>query len=298
MVSTLAYNPVLTVNAPGSFNISSSGYIQGQALDSPSIRNQLAGGVLASTETLPAWGGVAISEIISGVSGQPVSNLGGQIKRATNVTSNTTGSITGFSVFDQDHAMIQSPTSPVPVALSGMLVNFYRIGSGARLAVACDPALAAALQGGQINQQVSWDYVGQRLIPYSAAYSNTTITGAVWANTSGGQTTFTVGTDLTASINAGDDINVSGVVSTGGSGVGFNGAFVVVSVTSTTIVVTQALAASPGTYSSGGTVLAGGGLLNVEVLDFNIGNSMTVNYDTTTGFATWNRSGSCAVILI
>lgn len=298
MVSTLAYNPVLTVNAPGSFNTSSSGYIQGQALDSPSIRNQLAGGVLASTETLPAWGGVAISEIISGVSGQPVSNLGGQIKRATNVTSNTTGSITGFSVFDQDHAMIQSPTSPVPVALSGMLVNFYRIGSGARIAVSCDPALAAALQGGQINQQVSWDYVGQRLIPYSAAYSNTTITGAVWANTSGGKTTFTVGTDLTASINAGDDINVSGVVSTGGSGVGFNGAFPVVSITSTTIVVTQALASSPGTYSSGGTVLAGGGLLNVEVLDFNIGNSMTVNYDTTTGFATWNRSGSCAVILI
>ena len=49
---------------------------------------------------------------------------------------------------------------------------------------------------------------------------------------------------------------------------------------------------------SGGTVLAGGGALDVDVIDMNVGNSMTVEYNPTTGFATWNRQGDCAIILI
>jgi len=73
---------------------------------------------------------------------------------------------------------------------------------------------------------------------------------------------------------------------------------VVVSITSTTIVVVQLAAANPGTYSSGGSVGAGGGALPVRVLDVSIGNSMTVNYDPVTGFATWNRQGDVAIILI
>jgi hypothetical protein len=125
-----------------------------------------------------------------------------------------------------------------------------------------------------------------------------TITGAVWAATSGGQTTFTVGTNLTAVLSAGDDIDVSGVVATSQVGNGYNGRFNVVSVTSTTVVVTQVASASPGTYSSGGTIAAGGGALPARVLEVDIGNSMTTSYDPNTGFLTWNRSGSAAVILI
>ena len=54
----------------------------------------------------------------------------------------------------------------------------------------------------------------------------------------------------------------------------------------------------PGAYVGGGQVDAGGGALNVKVLDIQVGNSMTVNYDPVTGFATWNRNGSTAIILI
>lgn len=300
MTATVSFNPLLTSNASGSFNTTSNGFIQGQAQDDPSARYRLAGGILATTETLPMWGGVLISETTSPISAlitAPNSALGGNITRATTQTQTATNGATGFSVFDQNYSSVTSPQSPVPLAASGMQVNFYRFGSNARIAVAIDPTLVNA-EGVIITQQVSWDFVGQRLIQYSPAYAADTITGATWANTSGGQITYTVSSDPTGFLTAGDLVNVSGVVSTGATTDGYNGAYNVVSTDSTHIVVTAVRAASPGTYSSGGSVAAGGGALPCKVLHVNIGNSMTVSYDSATGFATWNRSGSAAIIQI
>ena len=298
MTTQLAFSPFIQTNAAGTFNVSASGLMQGTAMADPSARNWLATGVLASTETLPMWGGVALTESVPPATAGSVSlnqNLGGNLVRATSISGALP--ITAFSTFDQDYAAVSTPQSPVPLLGSGQTVHFYRLGSNARLSVACDPSLVS-VDGSPINTQLSWDFVGQRLIPYSAAYPATTITGATWASTAGGQTTFTVGTDLTSYINAGDDINVSGFVSTGGTGVGYNGAFTVVSITSTTIVVTQASASSPGTYASGGTIQAGGGVLPVRLLKVVPNNSMVVNYNPVTGFATWNRNGAAALILI
>lgn len=293
---SINFNPVLTTVAAGSFNTSSAGFIQGTALNDPAVRNALCGGVLASTETLPMWGGVGICENIPGATGAPLNNLGGVIARATKIsTTSAAGALTGFSVFDQNHSAINFPQSEVPLSNNGMQVNYYRFNSGARIAVACDPALVS-LDGTPVTSQVSWDFTSQLLVPFSAGYANNTITGATWAATAGGQITYTVATDLTATLAAGDDIDVSGVVSTGGTGVGYNGKFIVVSVGATTIVVTFAAPSSPGTYSSGGIVIAAGGALPVKVLDFNVGNSMTVNYAPATGFATWIRSGTAAII--
>lgn len=303
-MSGITINPALTQNALGSFNIESTGFIQGQALDQPAIRNSLAGGILGPNETLPMWGGVGISEALSSGIGSGTipetgssGTLGGTITRATNVTANTAGSLTGFSVFDQNYSAVNSPESPVPLSANSMQVNFYRLGSGARIAVAMAPGLVD-LRGNIVTQKVSWDFVNQQLVPYAAPYAAVTITGATWASTAGGQTTFTyTGTDLSGDVSAGDVINVAGVVSTAAAGV-FNGPFVVVSATSGNIVVVQLASGSPGTYVSGGTVLAGGGALDVDVIDMNVGNSMTVEYNPTTGFATWNRQGDCAIILI
>lgn len=295
MTANLSFNPYLQSNAAGSFNITSNGYVQGTAMDDPSTRYRLSGGTLATTETLVMWGGVGIFEDAAGATGGQNSATGGTVGRATALTGSK--ALTGFSVFDQDYAMINTPQSPVPLAGSGNMVNFYRLGTLARLAVACDPGLIS-INGTLITSQVSWDFTSQLLVPYTPAYNAVTITGATWANTSGGQTTFTVSTDLTAVLSAGSDIDVSGVVSTGGTGLGFNGLFKVVSVTSTTVVVTQAAASSPGTYSSGGTIAAGGGALPVKVLHVQATNAMTVVYDPVTGFATWNRNGSAALIQI
>jgi hypothetical protein len=167
MVSSLGYNPIITSNATGSFNIESAGYIQGQALDSPTARYELVGGVLAPDEALPMWGGVGIYENVPGAAGAPSATLGGIIGRATSVTAPGAApgakALTGFSVFDQAHHMVQTPQSEVPVALSGMSVHIYRFGSRARLAVAIDPTLISL--AGAINvSQVSWDLVNQRII--------------------------------------------------------------------------------------------------------------------------------------
>jgi hypothetical protein len=287
---SIAFTPMATTNAAGLFSLTESGLVQGIAHPDPSSRNFLAQGYLSSTETLPMWGGVGIYENVPLSTGDQA--VGGQVGRATSLST-----LTGFSVFDQAVNGLSSPQSEVPQYATGMTVNFYRLKSGARIAVACDPALVS-LDGGLISQQVSWDYTAQRLVAYTPAYSAATITGATWANTSGGRTTFTVGTDLSATLSAGSTIDVSGVVSTGGSGVGFNGSFVVVSVTSTTVVVTQALSTSPGTYSSGGSIAAGGGALPVTVLRVIGSGCKTVNYNAATNQVTWNNNGACALIQI
>jgi hypothetical protein len=51
----------------------------------------------------------------------------------------------------------------VPQTSNGGLVNFYRIGSGARVALAIDPTLVS-LEGGLVTQAVAWDYTNQKII--------------------------------------------------------------------------------------------------------------------------------------
>jgi len=199
-MAEISINPSLTTNAAGSFNVQSLGFIQGMALDDPSVRNELAGGYLDAAETLPMWGGVAIEELIAAVT----ESRGPSIKRAADNTL-----LTGFSVFNQNHAAINTPQSPVPLTPSGMLVNFYRLGSGARIPLKIDPALVT-LEGEIITTQVSWDFANQQIIAYSG----------------------------------------------------------------------------------------GIGALDVRVLEVAVGNSLTVSYDAGTGFATWNRSGTVAIVVI
>src|ERR1700744_1440465 len=99
MVATISFNPGITTNAAGSFNISSTGLIQGTAYDSPNARFNLAGGLLATTEVLPMWGGVGLTELIPGASGSPSATLGSSLKRALALTG--ASALTGFSVFAQ-----------------------------------------------------------------------------------------------------------------------------------------------------------------------------------------------------
>lgn len=303
----LSINPVITTNAPGSFDISSTGYIQGQALDSPNARYNLAGGVLAQTETKPMFGGVAISELIPGGtagSGRS-STLGTTIIRATTVpiaqttATKPAGMITGFSVFDQAHHMISSAQSPVPQASNGMGVHYYRMGSGARIAVACDPALVA-LDGTIVTANVSWDFTNSVLQPYLASGGTEAVTSMTWANTNGGQMAI-VAAAATLVGAVGDIVTISGATNTGTGGAAVvNGSFVVNTFTDSQHFTVLNRQAAGVVATIAGTILLnyGVGLLPVTVLDIEVGNSMTVVYDPVTGFATWNRQGTTAVILI
>jgi hypothetical protein len=208
-------NPVLTTNASGTFKISLDGMMQGMAMDDPAIRYQLTGGQLAPTETLPMFGGVPIAEHLPPTGSLWDPALQNSIMRATAAVAPT-----GISVFNQNHAMINSVSSPVPQANVGMLVNFYRFGSRARIPMAMDPALL--LQLAPPGYPVP---VGLAPAPLYFNITNQWVTAT----------------------------------------------------------------------AAGGIALPPTGM---NVIGYNLGNSMTVVYNSTTGFATWNRSGDTILLEI
>lgn len=199
----ITLNPALVTNAPGTFAVSSDGFVQGTMEDDPVTRFALASGIVSTSATSPMWGGVGITDSLANPS--TVS----QSLRSVLALATSQANLTGFTVFNQATAMIQTPQSPVPLAAAGMGINFFRLGSGARICVACSNNVAAALEGGASNQVLYWDYTNQVLL-----------------------------------------------------------------------------------NAPGGTAI------NVKVIDVNVGNSQIVTYSSGTGFATWTRNGSCAVIQI
>lgn len=284
MSASISFNPYVTGNGAGSFAVTSDGLVQGTALDSPNTRYNLAGGILASTETIPMWGGVAISEYVPGaVSAIP--ELGGTIGRATNMTPATAGVITGFSVFDQNHSMVQTPSSPVPLAGVGGQVNFYRLGSNARIAVPCSPNLVN-LEGLIVTSKVLWDFTNEILTPYSSTTisSGTYTAGAVALTTAAPH-----------GLLPGDSFFISAATGTG-SFAAINGWHVATAgTTGSTLNFTMATGL---TMTITGGTIGFSTALAVSVLKVALGNSMTVAYDSVTKFATWNRSGNAAIILI
>lgn len=295
MVATVTFNPNITTSAGGSFGLSSAGYIQGQALDNPSARFYLSGGVLDSAETLPMWGGVAIFEDVTGQASPPAAlpNLGGKVGRATTVTANQAKTYCGFSVFDQNYAGLATPQSPVPLTPSGGMVNFYRQSSNARIVVQCDPALSS-LAGGNNRKYVSWDWVNQILVPYeSSAY---TISSGTYNNATG---VIVLTLSAPADFSAGDALILSSLTGTGAYA-SLNGTWTATIVSGSTVTLAGPAGVGASTITGGSATLGSGtsSILPVVVLDVQTTNCMTVSYDPVTGFATWNRNGSCAVIQV
>lgn len=289
MVATIALNPFNTTSGQGLFTgATAGGLVQGTAYPDPSTIWALRRGWLSASETIPMWGGVAIYENIPGVSGNPVGGLGVQVGRASSVAN-----INGFSVFDQAYAMVNNTNSPVPLAPSYGQVMSYRFGSGARIAVACDPSLVGNA-GSPISTQVSWDVTNQLLIPYLGTL---TISSGTYVSGTG-VVTLTMSAPITFS--PGDAIIVSSLTGSGAFA-SLNGTFTALAGTTGSTVVYNAGSGLGAAAITGGSLTLGGGAshaLACSVLEFNIGNSVTVSYNSTTGYATWNYSGSCAVIQI
>lgn len=291
MVANLPFNPMPTTVAGGTFPAGGQtvGYIQGVHLDDPATRFELAGGILNTSETLPMWGGVGIYELIPGAVGTPSGSLGGQVGRATSLTASAALSLTGFSVFNQDHSMQNFPQSPVPLAGSGMSVHFARLGSGLRVPVALNPALVN-LEGQIITSQVSWDFTGQQLTQGQAAWAQQNLSALSWSSAGGG--TLTGSTGSNHGVLVGSNFTIQNAVPAA-----YNGDYIALPGTTGTALV-AALAANPGVAVTTGQLQAGGGFLNVKILDIQIANSMTVVYNPATGYATWNYAGSTALILL
>ena len=288
----ITINPALTTNAAGSFNVTSVGLVQGTAYPDPSARFTLNQGVVAGTETIPMWGGVGVYEDVPGGTLNPSVPLGSVLGRASALTGSK--ALAGFSVFDQAYAMIDSPQSPVPLAGSGASANYYRLGSGARIAVACDPSLID-LVSGPTNAQVSWDFVNQLLVPFVGTL---TISSGTYNSTTG-VVTLTMSAPIT--FDPGDAIVVSALTGTGTNLADLNGTFTSLAGTTGSTVVYNAGVGLGSITITGGSLTLGSGAssaLPVKVLDIQTTNCMTVSYDPVSGFATWDRNGAAAVILI
>jgi hypothetical protein len=303
MTATIGFNPYTTTNASGLFAIQSDGFVQGMAQDDPVYRNWLAGGVLASTETLPMWGGVGIFENLN-ISQIPLANdnnvLGNSVGRATNVTTGAASQLAGFSVFNQSYASPITTNSPVPLTPSGVGVNFYRLGSKARIPVAIAPGLIATLGSGSIVQQVSWDFVGQQLLPYQPAYATATASSGTYTSSTGVlQLTFGSAPAGTApTVDAYFD--VTSITGTGNGSQLVGNWQLISSASSGTVLNLQApvgLGAITITGSTG-TIAAGGGALPCKVLQVQGTNCKMVSYNATTNSATWNNNGAAALIEI
>lgn len=160
MSGTISFNPYATTTQNSGFLLQTQGLVQGVASDDPTSRMLLAGGTLNSGESIPMWGGVAVNEMIN-VANANADGLGPSLKRSTSQTT-----VTGFSVFNQASSMVIVPGNTVPLAGVGNYVSFYRLGSNARIAVQCDPAIVTALNSTDepINYEaLYWDVTNYRI---------------------------------------------------------------------------------------------------------------------------------------
>ncbi len=293
MANSITIQPMSTTNGLGNFYVQSEGLMQGSVYDDPAVRFYLATGYLAATETLPMWGGIAITENITSITPPAIGN---SLIRATAVAN-----ITGFSCYNQATSAIVTESSNAPSFSAAMTVPYFRLGSGARLAVAADPSLVS-LETGAINQNVTWDFNNQRLMPYNAATATVNVTSvtASFSATTGLWTFAVVAAAPTVVGGVGDAINLSGVTGTNASLI--NGNQIVTSFTSNTSFSFQ-IAGTVSTFTAGaqtGTIVLNQsiGALSVKILEMQIGNSKIVQYNAVTGNVTWNTSGSAAIILL
>ncbi|MCW9380040.1 hypothetical protein N5I33_23680 [Klebsiella quasipneumoniae] len=286
-MANLSLNPMATTNAAGSFGVQSDGFIQGVALDDPANRFNLASGTVAATETKPLWGGLPVAELLPGVNSSP---RGSTIRRAASLAE-----LEGFTVFNQAHNGLTTPQSPVPLYASGMSVSFYRLGSNMRVPLkASAQVVALGTAGASVKTPLAWDFVNNQVTTAAAA----AFAGADIATTA---VTYSngVATATTASahgLTAGQYVKISGVVPAA-----YNGTVIVLTVpTATTF--TYAPASAPGgsanTQGNIGAVAQADITLPVKVISIESGNSKTVNYDSATGFLTWNNTDSCALVLL
>jgi len=291
---TISLNPMAVSNAYGFFSTDTDGFIQGEYQFDPVARQYIAGGYLASTVVQPVWGGMAISENIpiTGVA----QAIGGSIVLASSVAN-----LTGFTVSTQMSNAIIVPGAAPSVA-APQSVQFARLGSGVRLAVKCDPSLIS-LDGGLINQQVSWDFNNQQLVPYSAGTPTVAVTSMTPTFASGVYTIAVVAAAATTVGAVGDAVNISGATNSGTGGNSIvNGNFVVTAFTDNQHFSIQVTAASGaiGTITTTSAVINQGvGALPVKILAVQNGNSKVINYTPgASPSVTWNNSGVAALILL
>lgn len=154
------FNPLPTVGSSGSFGFTTHGYIAGSLWPNAAARNFTRTGFIASSVTGLVYGGVGITTTTAASTAKM---LGPTLTIATSISN-----LTGFAVWDQSYAGVQTPQSQVPLFTPGMGISFVEFGTGAAIALPMGATAAAALYAAPDNTQLTWDYTNQVLLAYSS----------------------------------------------------------------------------------------------------------------------------------
>jgi hypothetical protein len=162
---TITLNPQQLTNAAGTFTVRTKGGVQGMWVDDPAVRFQLVSGLVAPGQSAAIAGGMGITENLVTLTAESA-----EVNSVLTLASSQ-ANLTGFTVFNQAAAMINTPSSAVPAAsgggggnLAGGAISFFRLGSLARIWVACSSGVATAFAASQVGLATYWDYTNQLLL--------------------------------------------------------------------------------------------------------------------------------------
>lgn len=189
-MGNISFNPMVTTGISDAFVVDTGGYVQGTFLDDPANRYNLEGGIVASAQTAPIWGGLPLTLAVPA----PDSNAQGP---SVTVASTLTG-IHAWALFNQAAAGIITPSSNVPLYSSGMSVNFARPNSNLRIVLPVENSTVLdSLSGDAPNVDLYWDTTNNCL---------TTTSGAGYLGPLPIQLEFLSATSKTVSYNSGTGI--------------------------------------------------------------------------------------------
>ena len=186
-----------TTVANNTFLLNTDGFIVGTLYGKFPDRYAIEGGVVASTQATPLYGGLPLTLAVTAPTIQGSSGLG---ERATLATAQT--NIDGWSVFDQGAAGIISGFSNVPLYYANTSINFVRSGF---LVLPVNPAAVNTIAGGASNQNIFWNFTQN--------YVDITGTGAlgfqiIALSTNSKTVTYAAGPPITANWNGSGSVIV------------------------------------------------------------------------------------------
>jgi hypothetical protein len=148
-------NPYSSGNFAGTFVANAKGFVQGGYAADSLTKTKLVAVRGASIETLPFWGGLAVTEKIAAVNGGL-----NTVARATAYAN-----VTGFTVNAANYTSLVTTDNTVPVAPVGTDVTILRVGSKARIYLPIDPALDLTTL--QVGTAVSFDFTAGKIVAFS-----------------------------------------------------------------------------------------------------------------------------------
>lgn len=152
--ATLPFNPLLVSSPANTFDVVSTGAYQGSLEADPTVENQVIQGVVAKVAPFPLYGGVPIIEAL--VDENTLSHT------YINV-SPTVNEITGVTTNFQSVGTYIYPGSNVPQAPVNGNINFFRLGSNARIWMNASAAAVASLFDGPINKRVTYNFTTMQI---------------------------------------------------------------------------------------------------------------------------------------